>query len=292
MTPIRSTAVGADLGHRIVAIDARQIMAFAAGIGAEASLHLDDARRGGVVAPPSFVVTLEWPVLMSAAYLAAIGRDETTAFDGLVHGVQDSLFHRAIRPGDRLAVSGRIVAAAPTRAGTLVTTHIVTVDAAAGAPVAESWFGALYRGTPLDGSGGCSAPPPALRSERGVPAAGTTQREAIDIPRRQPHVYTECARIWNPIHTERTAALASGLPDIILHGTCTWAMALQRLVERHRPDEPYPLRRAATRFTRMVVPGAMVTLESTPPDADGAIAFAVRNAEAEVALGYALAVLT
>ncbi|HBK04567.1 MAG TPA: hypothetical protein DDZ81_01750 [Acetobacteraceae bacterium] len=291
MKPIRANATGADLGHRTVTIDARATMAFAAGIGADAPLYLDDARPDGVVAPPSFVVALEWPVLMSAAYLSAVGRDEATAFDGLVHGVQDSLFHRAIRPGDVVTVSGRIIATLPTRAGALVTTHIVTVDAATGAPVAESWFGALYRDTPLDGPGECRAPLPALRPELGVPA-GTMQREAIDIPRRQPHVYTECARIWNPIHTERACALASGLPDIILHGTCTWAMALQRLVQRHRPDEPYPLRRAGTRFTRMVVPGAPVILENTPPAADGTIAFAVRNAAAEVALGHALAVLT
>ena len=27
-------------------------------------------------------------------------------------------------------------------------------------------------------------------------------------------MYTECARIWNPIHTDRAVALAAGLPDI------------------------------------------------------------------------------
>nr|WP_294526717.1 MaoC/PaaZ C-terminal domain-containing protein [uncultured Rhodopila sp.] len=286
---IPQSALGADLGCRVIEVDKRWILSFAAGIGSAAPIYLDDARPGGIVAPATFTVALEWPTLMSTAYLGAIGRDETSAFDDLVHGFQDSRFHRPIRPGDRLAVSGRIVGVQQTRAGTLVTTRIATVDAADGAPVAEGWFGALYRGVETDGPGGCVAELPALRAERGVPHAIT--RQTIGIPRGQAHIYTECARIWNPLHTERAFALAAGLPDIILHGTCTWAMALQRLIDRHRADRPMPLLRAATRFTRMVIPGTTVVLEHAPPDRDGFIAFAVQNDAAEIALGHALAVL-
>jgi acyl dehydratase len=172
----------------------------------------------------------------------------------------------------------------------LVTTHIVTVDAERGDPVADGWFGALYRGTPLQGAGGCIAPVPALRPERGL-SASPTLRAAIDIPRSQPHIYTECAHIWNPIHTERAVAVAAGLPDIILHGTCTWAMVLQRLALEHRLEMPRPLRRAAARFTRPVIPGAPVILESAAPDSHGTICFTVRDGTDEIVLGYALAVL-
>ena len=37
------------------------------------------------------------------------------------------------------------------------------------------------------------------------------------------HVYTECARIWNPIHTDTAVTAKAGLPGIILHGTATLA---------------------------------------------------------------------
>ena len=43
-------------------------------------------------------------------------------------------------------------------------------------------------------------------------------------PATAAHVYTECARIWNPIHTDVAYARAAGLPDIILHGTATLAL--------------------------------------------------------------------
>ena len=33
------------------------------------------------------------------------------------------------------------------------------------------------------------------------------------------HVYTECARIWNPVHTDTAVADRAGLPGLILHGT-------------------------------------------------------------------------
>jgi hypothetical protein len=47
----------------------------------------------------------------------------------------------------------------------------------------------------------------------------------IATPRGFPHLYSECAEIWNPIHTERAVALAAGLPDILIHGTALWALA-------------------------------------------------------------------
>ncbi len=37
------------------------------------------------------------------------------------------------------------------------------------------------------------------------------------------HVYSECARIWNPIHTDVHIARRAGLADPILHGTATLA---------------------------------------------------------------------
>ena len=40
------------------------------------------------------------------------------------------------------------------------------------------------------------------------------------------HVYTEGARIWNPIHTDAAVAARAGLPGIILHGTATLALAV------------------------------------------------------------------
>src|SRR5262249_43559590 len=125
--PIPARAAGAVIPERIVTVDARRLMAYAAGIGAQSAMYSDTSRPQGIVAPPTFTAALEWPLMMSPEYLAAVGRNEDTAFERLVHGFQISRFHRAIAPGDRLSVSGRVEQVQATPAGALVTTHIVTV---------------------------------------------------------------------------------------------------------------------------------------------------------------------
>ena len=85
-----------------------------------------------------------------------------------------------------------------------------------------------------------------------------------------PHVYTECARIWNPIHTERDVALRAGLPDIILHGTATWALAGREVLRAYGDGDPARLKRLHGRFTAMVIPGTSIVVEHAPTGvADG-----------------------
>ena len=77
------------------------------------------------------------------------------------------------------------------------------------------------------------------------------------------HVYTECARIWNPIHTDVAVARAAGLPGLILHGTATLALAVSRVVARDlRRATPARVREIAVRFTGMVPMPSTVTVRA------------------------------
>src|SRR4029453_2074528 len=62
------------------------------------------------------------------------------------------------------------------------------------------------------------------------------------------HVYNECARIWNPIHTDLEYAHAAVLPGIILHGTATLALSVSRVVKTFGTQ----VRRVRCRFSGMV----------------------------------------
>ncbi len=53
------------------------------------------------------------------------------------------------------------------------------------------------------------------------------------------------------------SAHAAGLPEIILHGTATLAMAVSRIIESEAGKDPARVERVAGRF------GAMVTMPST-----------------------------
>jgi acyl dehydratase len=74
----------------------------------------------------------------------------------------------------------------------------------------------------------------------------------VEVPYHVGHVYTECARIWNPIHTDVAVARAAGLPGPILHGTATLALAVARIVARDLAGDCRSVRGIEARFTGMV----------------------------------------
>jgi acyl dehydratase len=82
------------------------------------------------------------------------------------------------------------------------------------------------------------------------------------------HVYTECARIFNPIHTDRAVALGAGLPDIILHGTATMAMAVSRIVDGYLGGDGRRVRRLGGRFAAMVLMPSTLELVVTAAEDD------------------------
>ncbi|MCC6007780.1 MAG: MaoC family dehydratase N-terminal domain-containing protein [Rhodobacteraceae bacterium] len=286
--PIRTAGLGARFGRYRTEMSLRRVMAYAAGIGADDDLYLDDTLPGGLVAPLGITCATDWQLFITPDWLQAVGRNRDNLFNHLVHGSQVTEFHRPVRPGDLLQIEGHIVEMRNTGAGAVVTARIDTQDAKTGDPVATGWFASLYRETPLDGQDGRVEPVPALHDAPAPEAlAGTI---ALPVPRTQAHHYTECADIWNPIHTERGFARASGLPDIILHGTCTWAMTLQRLAALHRPGSTRPFRRFGARFSGYLVPGQEARILHGRPK-EGRIPFAVQAADGRLALSHGFAEL-
>ena len=285
--PVRTSAVGAKFGPSDARISVRRVLAYAAGIGDTLDESFDDASERGIVAPPPFCVSLEWPVARSGPSSGSnpTGAEAHEQVRG-VHAVQDSIFHRPIRPGDELRTVGTVVEVRPTRAGALVRTKLETREVGDGAPVVTSWSTAIYRGVAVEGEAAAlEAPPPLPEGELEV-------SESVEIPiaREAPHVYTECAQIWNPIHTERVVALAAGLPDIILHGTATWALASREIVRRCAGGDPTRLARLHGRFAAMVIPGTAIAVELGKAR-DGVVRFRVRNAEGEQAIRDGVALL-
>jgi len=281
---IHSSCIGLDMGGYTIDVTPRMTLAYAAAIGALEEVYFDDARAEGIVAPPPFIVSIEWPIMISPQYITGIGLNNDTIFNDLVHAFQDSFFHRVIRPGDHLQVKGCIAQVRQTRAGAVVVCWIKTLDAISGDLVAEGWFGSLFRSVAIDGEPGTAIEPPLLRNEPGLEGPGI-ERVTIQIPRGLPHIYSECARIWNPIHTERKFALQKHLPDIILHGTCTWAHTCLTIIRAHASGVPSRLRRFGGRFSRMVIPGSHIVVEHrADPATRGVVHFTVRNAAGEFAI--------
>ena len=215
-------------------------MAYSAALGETDARYYDTTAPQGVLAHPLFPVCYEWPLAQPLRRLPGL----QPHYARLLHAQHDLTIHRAPRAGDSLRVSGSIVSVTPREPGAFVVFRFEARDAA-GAPVTTTDFGALYRGVDAGASrGGPTSDPPAhsvLLSRAGN----------VEIAANAAHVYTECARIWNPIHTDIAYARAAGLPGLILHGTATLALSVSRALAALQADAA-AVRRVRCRFARMV----------------------------------------
>jgi len=244
--------VGVTAGPIAHDIDARWLMAYAAGLGETDSRYYDTLVPGGPTAHPLFPVCYEWPVVL--AVRARTTPDELATRS--VHATHDVAVHRMPRAGDTLHTTARVTGLAHRRAGTLLTVRLETVDGE-GRQVTTSDYGSVYRGVGFEGEDAGVGVEDRVGS--GIPAGA--DELPVEVPTGLAHVYTECARIWNPIHTDVAVARAAGLPDIILHGTATLALAVSRVL-RHAGADPRAVKRVLGRFTGMVPLPSRLTVRS------------------------------
>jgi acyl dehydratase len=275
--------------HRV---DARWTMAYAAALDDHRPQYFDTVRPEGTVAHPLFVVGPEWPVIVASRRRSEqFGVTAEEVLTG-VHAGHDTTLHRLIRPGDVLRTSLEIVGVVARPPGALTLTRLETVDAD-GRPVASTTQAGIYLGIPTEGDDVADPSPP-------PPIDGAARRDEPDerlvsLPAGAAHTYTECARIWNPIHTDRAVARQAGLPDIILHGTANLAQGITAVVDLRAGGRPELVRRVACRFAAMVPLPSVLTIRVWPanPTGDGrrTVPFEVLNAEGAPAVRDGLIVL-
>ena len=177
-------------------------------------------RRGRTASSrhPLFPVCYEWPLARRAPGQGAArrGRGARASTRRTI-----SRLHRRPRAGDRLSTTATVVAVGAAHARRL--RRHAHGDRRRGGPAREhdrlrlastaAWSATRApRPDPLPrGETGRPDPRPSAQERR-------TRRREWSVDRRPDrrhglaHVYTECARIWNPIHTDRAVAPAPGCP--------------------------------------------------------------------------------
>ena len=283
--PFPTDRVGTRLQAYELELTTRKILAYAGGLGASEAAYLDDVQEPGLRALPFLCVSPEWPVLLSMRHLLDDALPPEEARRG-VHAIQDSTFHRPMRPGDRLVTEGQLVSATRIRSGVLTVCKLVTRAEGDPAPVTTTWTSSIYRDVDLAGDAMTLESPPASPSLE--PLGPDAVIDRLHIPREMPHVYSECADIWNPIHSERREALAAGLPDIILHGTATWALAGLTILRRYASNDVSALKRMTGRFSGMVIPGGDILIHHQK-EANGMVRFEVRTSAGALAISQGAA---
>jgi NAD(P)-dependent dehydrogenase (short-subunit alcohol dehydrogenase family)/acyl dehydratase/putative sterol carrier protein len=238
------------------------IAAYARATNDENPRYLDEGIAGGVMASPLYPVK----PLMDAVALLIADKELNVDVLRLVHGEQDMVFHRPIRPWDLLTARARVAAIEDKSSGQLLQCRQQLWSD--GALVCEVTSGYFIRGpkkpeagsAPAGGEGAKAAAKPIA-----APTAATEAERALvfeaqeTVARDQSVRYAAASGDSNPIHTDPAIAKAAGHPDVILHGLCTMAFAQKAVVDNFLGGNPTRLRRLKVRFSRIVLPGEVLT---------------------------------
>lgn len=252
---IPAAVAGLTAGPLSHAIDARWVMAYAAALGETDPRYFDTMAEGSAAVHPVFPVCYEWPVMLE---IRARTLPPALAARTL-HATYHLVLHRPPRVGDELLTRARVIAVKGRRTGTLVLVRLTTT-ARNGEPVTTTDYGSLVRDTQPQEEREVESPLP-WPVPAGIPSE-TRWSEVVAVASGDAHVYSACARIWNPIHTDVAVARGAGLPGPILHGTATLALAVSRVVSREAAGEPSHVREVAARFTAPVGAPATFTVRA------------------------------
>ncbi len=257
--PLNKDLVGKSYGTKIYEVSADAIERYA-----RATNDLNERYLGDdVVASPIFPVVPAFESFMTAAMDPELEADVLR----LVHGSEEHLLHRPIRPGDTLTVESVLESVETKETGETFTVK-ATQRNQDGDAVAE------VRGTMfIRGSGSGSRGTSSDDAQRDVVFEETTK-----VDEDQPQRYADASGDNNPIHLDENVAKMAGLPGVILHGMCTMAIATKAAVNGVAGGDPSRIKRVAVRFSKPVLPGQELTTRLWRTDGDaGAYGFETYN---------------
>jgi len=287
--PLDSSLVGTKVGSIATQIDLRWTMAYAAALGDFSPCYINTNQAAGILAHPLFAVCFEWPAAGSIRHKARASLSQEEAVRG-VHATHLTITHRLVHPPEHLITSAEVIGVERRKPGAYEVAKFDTIDGK-GAPVCTTYYGTLYRGVDVKGPDRPAELPRLASPSCPGPSPGDYR---VPISAGAAHIYTECARIWNPIHTDIGVATKAGLPGLILHGTATLAMTVSRIIEAEASADPTRVAAIQARFGAMVLMPSELTVwiaarEQTP--AGTAISFETLNADGARAIRDGLVVL-
>lgn len=239
---LNAELVGKHYGETTFEVTAEAIEKYARATNDENDRYLsgDD-----VVATPIFPVVPSFQAFMNAAMDPDLGADVMR----LVHGAEEHVLHRPIRPGDTLTVTSELESVETKDSGETFTVK-GTQKNQDGELVAE------VRGTMfIRGKGGGSKGPASAEE----PSRDVVFEETTKVDDDQTQRYAEASGDHNPIHLDENIARMAGLPRTINHGMCTMAIATKGAVNGLAGGDPTRIRKVSVRFSKPVFPGQGLT---------------------------------
>jgi acyl dehydratase len=199
------------------------------------------------VGGPVFPIVSAFDSYMEAAMDQELGADLLR----LVHGSEEHVLHKPLRPGDVLTVTPVLESIESKESGETFTVAVVQTDS--GGDVVAETRGTMF----IRGSGSRRTSVADARASEEDHEVVYEETTAVDED--QPKRYAEASGDHNPIHLDEATAKMAGLPGVILHGMCTMAIAAKAAVNGLAGGDPTKVKRIAVRFSRPVLPGQELT---------------------------------
>jgi acyl dehydratase len=273
-----------DVGTRTIAkttlLDSRATMAYASGINDVNPKYFDDLRPQGLAVHPCIAFSLQW----ASRFRLDQKVDPKVASFG-VHASTDLRLYRPFHSGESITTQGELIQKKQIPPG-VYNVERYRMVASNGDLVAELYYNGITRGGKLSG------PDAIVDDEPAPPIIETTNAEPLWIKKvavglHAGQQYTECARIYNPIHTEPSVAKAAGLPGIILHGSATKAIALTAVVNQCLDGDPTRVTRLSGQLRGMVLMDTQISIEGVAIEEvenEVRVSFRVINEQGELAI--------
>ena len=252
---LETTHVGTFGIAKTTLLDKRFTMAYAAGISDDNEAYFNDDRAGSPKVHPCIAFSLQW----AARFRPDQSQDPNVASFG-VHASTDLVVHRPFKSGEAITTQGQLLQMRQISPG-VYNVDLYRMTSSTGELVAELYYNGITRGATLIGADAVVGEelPPAKLS--GVVSETPLWKKEIFIPLHAAQQYTECAQIYNPIHTEPSVAKAAGLPDMILHGSATKALALTAIIGQYFNGNPEHVTRLFGQLRGMVLMNTSIQIE-------------------------------
>ena len=252
---LETTHVGTFGIAKTTLLDKRFTMAYAAGISDDNEAYFNDDRAGSPQVHPCIAFSLQW----AARFRPDQSQDPKVASFG-VHASTDLVVHRPFKSGEAITTQGQLLQMRQISPG-VYNVDLYRMTSSTGELVAELYYNGITRGATLIGADAVVGEelPPAKVS--GVVSETPLWKKEIFIPLHAAQQYTECAQIYNPIHTEPSVAKAAGLPDMILHGSATKALALTAIIGQYFNGNPEHVTRLFGQLRGMVLMNTSIQIE-------------------------------
>ncbi len=173
----------------------------------------------------------------------------------IIHGGQRVTVHGALPPNATVTTEATIAGIYDKGKNALVELEFKSsVD---GEVLFENLVAMIIRGE--GGFGGERGP---ARENKVAPDRAPDKQLKIQTEKRQALMY-RLSGDWNPLHADPEIAKMVGFEAPILHGLCTYGCTTRAIVRELCDNDPAKLRSMEVRFSSPVIPGDLLTVETT-----------------------------